>query len=110
MMKRIINSLSNLRDQAQSAHAPEPEQALSLGLQIDSDKNLQTKGDVVLLYFVYILRMRCGGLLLNSRFDGNHYNTRKFDNPYIGLCADTAGLYAVSCGSYRPAAVDVTVI
>ena len=58
MMKRIIgNSVSNLRDQAQLPHALDLEQALSLGLQIDSDKNLQ-------MYFVHILCMCNGGDLL----------------------------------------------
>ena len=71
MMKRTINGISNLRDQAQSPCAQDLEQALPLGLQIDSDKNLQTKGDVVLLHFVYILRMRWGGIIIQFPFGGN---------------------------------------
>ena len=46
VMKGIINSVSNLRDQAQLPQAPDLEQALSLRCQRDSDKNPQTKGDV----------------------------------------------------------------
>ena len=61
VMKGIINSVSNLRDQAQLPQAPDLEQAFSLGCQRDSDKNPQTKGDVVLLYFVYILCIALGG-------------------------------------------------
>ena len=39
MMKRTINDISNLRDQAQLPCAQDLEQALPLGLQIDSDKS-----------------------------------------------------------------------
>ena len=76
MMKRTINGISNLRYQAQSPCARDLEQALPLGLQIDSDKNMQTKGDVVLLYFVYILRMRWGGIIIKFPFGGNHYSIK----------------------------------
>ena len=67
MMKRTINGISNLRDQAQSPCARDLEQALPLGLQIDSDKNLQTKGEVhcsVIVFGVYTAHALWGELLL----------------------------------------------
>ena len=47
MMKGSINYVFKPRVRAQSQHTPDLKLALSLGLRINCDKNLQTKGDVV---------------------------------------------------------------